>query len=117
MTARPETALELWQLLSEIIPTFEGAAPAEDVDHWENNSTSSFHSVMIAFTDHFGEVRTKLSRKQIELLSEFINFSVEADDKLENAVSTCLLEHLHQIEAYKTLAPFLSNKAKMKTKP
>ena len=117
MPSRPNTALELWEFLSSAIPSFRDAATGEEIEYWERDPLASFHSVMMAFTDHFGESQANFSRKQIERLSEFINSSVEFDDKLENAVSTCLLEHLRQIEGYTTLAPFLSARAKMKTKP
>src|SRR5439155_2408023 len=55
------------------------------------------------------------SDRQVRQLAELINQAVEAPDELENAVSTCFLEHLRQVRTYKVLAPHLSTQAKRRT--
>jgi hypothetical protein len=107
---RPQTALELWQLLTEIFPGF-----ATDCAEEEIQPDATLHFVMRDFTSYFSGKRETFSEVQIKRLARFINETVAVDDSLENAVCTCFLEHLHQVRSYKVLAPFLSRQAKNKT--
>ena len=107
---RPQTAQELRVLLIGIFPGFAEACPEEDAQ-----LDATLHSVMRAFTPYFSGNREALSQRQIKSLAHFINEAVAVDDKLENAVGTCFLEHLRQVSSYKVLASFLSRKAKDKT--
>jgi hypothetical protein len=70
---------------------------------------------MPLFTQCFGRVQRALSAKQLKGLGALLSDAVELDDDLENAVSTCFLEHLRQIGGYRALAPFLSERAKERT--
>ncbi len=70
---------------------------------------------MRCFAEYFGAEGGAASERQLQALGGLINEAVAVDDELENAVSTCMLEHLRQIKAYKILSPYLSPKAKQKT--
>jgi hypothetical protein len=70
---------------------------------------------MLPFAEYFGVARDTLSERQLRNLGRLLNEAVAVDDDLENAVSTCFLEHLRQTGSYKSLAPFLSKQAKDKT--
>ena len=107
---RPQTAKELWTLLTEIFPGFSVHCEVEEIQ-----PDTTLHFVMIDFTTYFGGHRDTFTETQLRKLAHFINDVVAVDDNLENAVSTCLLEHLRQIDSYKILAPFLSRQGKDKT--
>ena len=97
-------------MLTEIFPGF--SAEYED---GEIQPETTLHFVMRDFTTYFSGNRDTFSESQLKKLAHFINDAVAVDDNLENAVSTCFLEHLHQVRSYKMLAPFLSRQAKDKT--
>jgi hypothetical protein len=98
---------ELRNLLEQIFPNFS--------HEWEDDEQSeSLHHVMFVFTPFFGGQAGHAQPKQLEQLAKFINRSVQNDDKLENAISTCFLEHLHQINAERLLKPYLTDTAKRK---
>jgi hypothetical protein len=109
---RCRTAMELWGLLSGIFPGF-----AEECSEEKFPGDATLHFVMREFLPHFSGNREDHSKRQVEALAQIINEAVTLDDDLENAVSTCFLEHLHQVGSYKALAPFLSRAAKDKTHP
>jgi hypothetical protein len=71
----------------------------------------TFHSVLTDFTPYFGAELASFSVAQLRSLGDLISAAVEAGGTLENAFGTCLLEHLHQIGASKTLRPYLSEQA------
>ena len=107
---RPQTAKELWTLLTEIFPGFSAHCEDEEIQ-----PDTTLHFVMSDFTTYFSGNRDTFSESQLKKLAHFINDAVAVDDNLENAVSTCFLEHLHQVRSYKMLVPFLSRQAKDKT--
>ena len=107
---RPQTAKELWTVLTEIFPGFSAYCEDEEI-----HPETTLHFVMMDFTTYFGANRDTFSESQLRKLGQFINDAVSVDDNLENAVSTCFLEHLRQVRSYKILAPFLSRQAKDKT--
>lgn len=107
---RPRSAKELWALLTEIFPGF-----AEDCSEEEVQSGATLHFVMRDFAPYFSGHRNAFSERQVKALARFINEAIAVPDDLENAVSTCFLEHLHQVSSYNVLAPFLSREAKGKT--
>ena len=109
-TMRPQTAKELSTLLTEIFPGFSADCEVEEIQ-----PETTLHFVIRNFTTYFSDSRDTFSEFQLKKLAHFINDAVAVDDNLENAVSTCFLEHLHQVRSYKVLAPFLSREAKHKT--
>jgi len=86
---------------------------ANDCTREELSNETTFHLVMIDFASYFG-TGERSSQAQLERLGAFVNEAVMLDDNLENAVGTCFLEHLRQIQGYRALAPYLSPRAKAK---
>jgi len=114
-TERPKTSRELWEMLTRMFPPFAEECRPEELADREREGTATFHSIMFPFTQYFGANRSSFSDRQVRQLAELINQAVEAPDELENAVSTCFLEHLRQVRTYKVLAPHLSTQAKRRT--
>lgn len=114
---RPQSAVELRARLIEICPDFEAECSAEELAESEKVGGPSLAMVMHDFTYYFGCKQAVLSSTQLTKLGTLISDAVSVDDVLEIAVSTCFLEHIYQIDGYKTLAPFLSGVAKQKTHP
>ena len=114
---RPDTARELWTELIRLFPDFARDHTEQDLAESARDGGPSLHSVMLPFTQYFGGARDSFSEMQLRNLGQLLNEAVAVDDDLENAVSTCFLEHLRQIGSYKSLAPFLGKQAKDKTMP
>ena len=70
---------------------------------------------MFEFADYFARNYNAFSEKQLQQLGIWINDSVVASGNLENAVSTCFLEHSRQLKVNRVLAPYLSTFAKGKS--
>jgi hypothetical protein len=108
---RPPEPLQLMALLHELFPQFGNDDEIQKVQSCEH----SLHYVMSSFTYYFGDRRGELSERQFLALGHLLDEAVAVDDALENAVSTCFLEHLRQIDSYKLLAPYLSERTKERT--
>jgi len=96
--------------LTSIFPSFQAEWETENPYIHEDGSFT-FHSVFLEFTDFFGVQAAKSSTKQLLATATIINDAVSDKSDLENAVSTCFLEHLHQIKAVKYLRPYLNERA------
>jgi hypothetical protein len=114
--ARPQTAREVRAVLVEILPSFARDVTDDDLAEWERMSVQDPHAVMIPFTQYFGTNQATFSDRQLSALGTFLNRAVEFDDALENAVATCFLEHLRQINGYAALSPHLAAEAKSRTR-
>jgi len=114
--ARPQTAREVRAVLVEIFPSFARDVTDDDLAEWERMSVQDPHAVMIPFTQYFGTNQATFSDRQMSALGTFLNRAVEFDDALENAVATCFLEHLRQINGYAALSPHLAAEAKSRTR-
>jgi len=90
-------------------PAFEAELDADDLDGL------SHHRVMMAFASHFGARHGSYSPKQLAQLGNWLNAGVAAGGELENAISTCFLEHARQLKVNRVLAPYLSPLAKRST--
>lgn len=101
--------------MTTVFPGFTEYHSLEDLEDSERDEAATLHSVMFPFTQFFGGHLPTFSEKQLKVLGILLNKAVSVDDDFENAVSTCFLEHLHQIRGYKALAPYLSAVAKRKT--
>ena len=105
---RPSTPQQLLDVLQAICPDFAvDLADFADAD-------LGFHNIMMTFSWY---PIAALTQDQLQALGAVFNQAVAEDDILENAVSTCLLEHLRQIHAYEALSPYLDERAKAKTQP
>ena len=74
----------------------------------------TLHTVMRFFTQYFGENGRRFSEKQLRRLGEWLNSVVPVPGELENAVSTCFLEHARQLKVDRLIAPYMSESAKEK---
>jgi hypothetical protein len=102
--------------LIHIFPDFVDHCPLDQLR--DEMNPAPLHFVMRCFTEHFGARAALSSQKQLKDLGALVNDAVaNHDDVIENAVSTCFLEHLQQVRGYKPLVPFLSTTAKRKTRP
>ncbi|MCL2310528.1 MAG: hypothetical protein FWC42_09745 [Proteobacteria bacterium] len=81
----------------------------------EETEELTLHCVMSLFAQYFGKNGGRFSEKQLRQLGEWLNFAVSAPGELENAVSTCFLEHTRQLKVNQLLAPYLSKLAKEKS--
>jgi len=71
---------------------------------------------MTEFLTYFSTSQAQLSEKQLQQLADWINEAVSTDGDLENAVSTCFLEHMRQVRINRVLKPYLSQQAKAKSR-
>ena len=81
----------------------------------ENEDELTAHRIMMLFAQYFGANHGSFTKKQLARLGEWLSSSVATGGTLENAVSTCFLEHSHQLKVNRIIAPFLSHDAKAKT--
>ena len=93
-----------------ICPSFREAWETEN-PYLNEDGSFTFHSVFIEFASFFGSASFQSSTKQLQSIAALINSAIETPGALENAVSTCFLEHLVQIDGTKSLHPYLSKQA------
>jgi hypothetical protein len=110
-TCLPESADQLLEELFTIFPQYRTS-----YDGPIHDDTPTFHSVLMAFTPFLAEKIHTFSEAQLRQFGKLVSEAVAQGDSLENAFGTCLLEHLHQIGASKTLRPHLSKLAWEKTR-
>ena len=102
--AVPETPDQLLDALAAIFPGFRGEWESGEVPH-------SFHGVMLRFTPYFGPA----SAADLASLGALVDRAIAVDGPLENAMATCFLEHLRQVDAWLALRPHLSEAARRKS--
>lgn len=102
-------AKETIDFLIGLDPAFETELEIEDP------AELNYHRVMMIFAQYFGANHRSFSEKQLRRLGEWINTAVVLGGELDNAVSTCFLEHAKQLKVNRTLAPYLSEMAKRGT--
>ena len=73
------------------------------------------HRVMQAFLMYFAKNHLSFTEKQLRRFGDWISKAVSIDSDLENAISTCFLEHTRQLKINRVLAPYLSPVAKVKS--
>lgn len=111
MSSVPQTPEELQEQLFVIFPEYRAhfSGPFHD-------GPLSFHSVLLGFTAFLSRKAAASSPTQLKALGQLVNQAVAGGGELENACDTCLLEHLHQIGLSKTMRPFLSQPARLRTR-
>jgi hypothetical protein len=112
-TKIPASPDELASALTLIFPAFQVEEPRNDPEQVANLAT--FHSVMFAFTPFFGKSAASCSERQLRSFGALLNDAVREPGPVENAISTCFLEHLRQIHAEKVLRPFVGPLVKERT--
>ena len=105
----PTSPEELEEALFDIFPEYRA-----NYDGPFHEDTPTFHSVIMNFVPFFGANSTAFSTAQLKKFGVVINLATLEDGILGNAISTCLLEHLHQINAGKILRPYLSDASRYK---
>ena len=102
---------EVEKILTDIFPSYvEQLKEDKKEQEWEY----SIHSLFLDFIHYFSSNIEEFNSKQLKKMANFINEAVEIDDNLENAISTCFLEHLYQVNSLKQIKPMLSKLAKEK---
>ena len=101
------------QLLEELFEIFPECRSSYEPFH---DDAPSFHSVLLGFSPLVTAVLKTCSKPQLLAFANLVNAAVERGGDLENAFGTCLLEHLGQLGALKTLRPHLSKLAREKTR-
>ncbi len=96
------TPEELLQSLKDIFPKYVFERNEYDTINL------SYHSLLNDFIYFYGKNSTTFTERQLRNFAEVINSAVDAGGTLENAFSTCFLEHLEQIKCRKPLLSFLS---------
>ena len=105
------TPADLVCVISEILPDFS--------EEWDNgeafcyeNGDFSFHSVFMTLGPVSFQLLSNVDVKVIKKFCKLVNRAVEQGGDLENAISTCFLEHASQIGVRKLIAPYLSKETK-----
>jgi len=106
----PQSPEQLLEELFTIFPQYRAS-----YDGPIHDETPTLYSVVMAFTPFFGSQAAACSEAQMRAFGALISAAVAAGGALENAFGTCLLEHLHQIRAFKILRPHLSALARERT--
>jgi hypothetical protein len=108
---QPQTPEEMLAQLQVIFPTFDHEW---DEDEWPGMSRTC-HGVVRDLADYFPSNVAALTEQQVIEFAYWLNGSVEAGGDVENAVSTCFLEHSRQIGVFELLAPHLTPLARSRT--
>jgi len=102
------------EVLGEVVAIFP-----EFKREWENENayiredgSYSIHSVYMVFLEFLSCKKTANSADQLKQIATLINGAVAAGGDSENAISTCLLEHLKQVGLDSVLKPFMSSEAR-----
>jgi len=106
--------------LCALLPSFSESWARENVpaqDGWVDgvHYEWSHHHVMRIFLEHFAEHHAELSEKQLKRIGSWLTQAVSSDSALENAVSTCFLEHMRDVGIERILKPHLSPEARRKS--
>jgi hypothetical protein len=110
----PQTPSMLLEGLFAIFPQYRSDYPQYGPLH---DNDPSFHSILIEFSFFFGTALASFSEPQLRQFGEMVNEAVAKGGPLANAFETCLLEHLHQIQAEDAFSPYLSKIAREKLRP
>ncbi|MCV6626238.1 MAG: hypothetical protein OIF38_09085, partial [Cellvibrionaceae bacterium] len=96
MTSPEELKLKLCQLF----PSFAG--------EFESNEECSLYSVFQAFSPVAYKLISSASVMELRRLCNILNEGVAEGGVLENAISTCFLEHASQVGVRNLVKPYLS---------
>ncbi|MGO4703984.1 hypothetical protein [Dyella sp. 2RAB6] len=94
--------------LASIFPEFAAYWQAEI--RGDECPTSSLHGVYMSFLPFL--TRAHPTPRQWQLAADHFSEAITAGGDRENAVSTCILEHLHQMRLDRVLRPLLSKEAR-----
>ncbi len=103
---------EVSNIIMKLFPEFQDEL-FEELDPNRQN----LHGLFQDFTYYYGKYHSTISNKNLIHFAELINQSVTKNDVLENAISTCFLEHLYQIQSAKPIITYLTKQAKNRLYP
>jgi hypothetical protein len=111
VTPLPTTVAELESTLVGIFPTFaaELAAVADDPPELGERT---LHSVFFEFAPYFSRHVDSFSDKQLEKFGKLLHAALQTNGQLENALSTCFLEHVRQLKVSKQVRRLLRKAAR-----
>jgi hypothetical protein len=102
VTRLPTTASELESTLVGFFPTFATELAKVEPDPSEFGERT-LHSVLLDFAPYFARHAESFSERQLEGFGQFLSAALQTGGHLENALSTCFLEHAHQLKVNKKL--------------
>jgi len=102
-----ETPKELVAALIELFPAFR-----DECESFGDTGVYGFHAVFSELAPSCLGYLDASTPRTIEAFCALVNQCVVDGGELENAVSTCLLEHASQIGIAKIIRPYLSPAAK-----
>jgi hypothetical protein len=103
-----QSSNEVLAAITSIFPEF--AVEWERDNPYITDGKFSIHSVYMAFLPFLASAEK--TEKNLRMVASLINGAVSAGGGSENAVSTCVLEHAHQVGLTSALKPYLSKEAK-----
>ena len=109
--AQIEQSRDLVDGLLELLPRFSEEWDEGD-GFRDEEGEYSFHSIMLTFGPQSAAYLNEADRNTVQAFCELLNRSVENEGDLENAVSTCFLEHASQLGVSRVLKPHLGPKAR-----
>jgi hypothetical protein len=99
-----DTPVSLAATLTEMFPAF--ALELED------ESVTSYHQVIQRLTPMITRYLQEAPKQTVEAFCVLVNEMVAAGGDIENAISTCLLEHASQVKVGNIIRPYLNAAAK-----
>ena len=108
LRALPRTPEELLEELFAIFPQYRA-----DYRGAIHDEAPTFHSVLIGFSSF---PLASSSEAQLREFGVLVSATVAGGGPLGNAFETCSLEHLQQTGAERLLRPYLSRRARERTK-
>lgn len=94
----------LAQALVELFPSFAAQIEGEDI--------TGYHQVIGLLTPVITGYLHEAPKGTTERFCEVVNAMVDAGGEVENAISTCLLEHVSQVKVRRIISPYLSASAR-----
>jgi hypothetical protein len=101
---------QLVDQLTTIFPEF--LKEWDEGESFGDRENYTYHAVLIEFASLSHRILKGATASQIKEFCQLVNRMVEMGGEIENAVSTCFLEHASQIEVRKIIKPYLSAEAK-----
>ena len=102
MTRLPTTAAELESTLVGIFSSFATELAKVEADPPEFGERT-LYAVLLDFAPYFARHAKSFSEHQLEGFGHFLHAALQTGGQLENALSTCFLEHAHQLKVSKQL--------------
>jgi len=100
-------------LVDQLIMIFPGFSEEWDAgESFGKSGDYNYHTVLQTFAPVSQKLLNGATPSQVREFCELINQMVALGGALENAVSTCFLEHASQVGVRKIIKPYLSKEAK-----